>query len=93
MPALAMRFTGGTAEPRPDGPREPRPRAAGGLELVSARLSDEFLTVPVEIVDRCVEDVRARAAHLGVEVSAAAVERLAREHLLALATSAPLLVR
>jgi hypothetical protein len=88
MPALATRFTGGTAEPRATGPREAQPRAAGPQELVSARLRDEFLTVPVETVDRCVEDVCACAAHLGVDPTTAVVERIAREHLLALVSSA-----
>lgn len=46
--------------------------------------------MPVETVDRCVDDVWACAAHLGVDVSVAVVERIAREHLIALATSAPL---
>ncbi|MFC4532039.1 hypothetical protein [Sphaerisporangium dianthi] len=46
--------------------------------------------MPVEVVDRCVEDVQACAAHLGVDVTTAVVERIAREHLLAVASSAPL---
>ncbi|WP_405145787.1 hypothetical protein OG589_02590 [Sphaerisporangium sp. NBC_01403] len=90
MPALATRFTWGTTEPRVSGPHAAQSGAAGPRELVSARLSDEFLTVPIEIVERCVEDVWACAAHLGVDVTAPVVERIAREHLLALVSSAPL---
>ncbi|MFB9252301.1 hypothetical protein ACFFWE_29050 [Sphaerisporangium melleum] len=86
MPALATRFTEETA-----GPHDARTPSHGGADLVSARLQDEFLDVPVEVVDRCVEDVQACAAHLGVDVTTAVVERIAREHLLARATSAPLL--
>ncbi|MFC4589382.1 hypothetical protein [Sphaerisporangium corydalis] len=90
MPAVATRFTGGTADPRTSGSCGAPSRAAHAQEPVSARLSDEFLTVPVATVDRCVEDVRACAAHLGVDVSTAVVERIAREHLLARVNSAPL---
>jgi hypothetical protein len=89
MPALATRFTGGTPQPRVTAPLA-QSRAAGPRELVSARLSDEFLTVPVETVDRCVEDVWVCAAHLGVDVTMTVVERIAREHLIALVSSAPL---
>ncbi|MCW2878394.1 MAG: hypothetical protein JWQ95_2494 [Sphaerisporangium sp.] len=46
--------------------------------------------MPVNSVDRCVEDVWACVAHLGVDVTTDVVERIAREHLLALACSAPL---
>ncbi|GAA3808603.1 hypothetical protein GCM10022226_30910 [Sphaerisporangium flaviroseum] len=89
MPALATRFTGGTAERGVTAPLA-HTRAAGPRELVSARLSDEFLTLPIETVDRCVEDVWACAAHLGVDVTMTVVERIAREHLIALVNSAPL---
>ncbi|MEU8269034.1 hypothetical protein AB0B89_17935 [Sphaerisporangium sp. NPDC049002] len=88
MPALATRFTWGTAEPRVSEPREAQSRAAGPRDLVTARLSDEFLIVPIEIVERCVDDVWACAAHLGVDITAPVVERIAREHLLALSSSA-----
>ncbi|RCG25091.1 hypothetical protein DQ384_32380 [Sphaerisporangium album] len=67
-----------------------RSRAAGPPGHVSERLSHEFVTVPAETVDRCVEDVWACAAHLGVDVTTAVVERIARERLLAVAGSAPL---
>lgn len=81
MPALALRPSGGTTDPRTAAPPAP----------VVARLSGEFAGVPVELVGRCVRDVSACAVHLGVEPTAAVVERLARERLLALAWSAPLL--
>ncbi|GII00496.1 hypothetical protein [Planobispora takensis] len=74
MPALATRFTNG-----PTGLREP----------VSARLAAEFLTVPLDTVDRCVADVFACTEHLGVEATAEVIERVAREHLLAIVNSAP----
>ncbi|GAA3127622.1 hypothetical protein [Streptosporangium carneum] len=56
---------------------------------VSAHLAAEFLTVPLSTVDRCVADVCACAGHLGVEATPEVVERVAREHLLALVNSAP----
>ncbi|GII79861.1 hypothetical protein Sru01_48430 [Sphaerisporangium rufum] len=90
MPALAMRFTGGSAESRPTGQHPPGQRATGPGDLVGERLSGEFATVPAETVRRCVADVRACAVHLGVEPTAATVERIAREHLRALASSVPL---
>jgi hypothetical protein len=75
MPALATRITGGiTATFR-------RP--------VISRLAAEFLTVPIATVDRCVADVWACTAHLGLDPTPDIVERVAREHLLALVNSAP----
>ncbi|MBG0830597.1 hypothetical protein HS041_22805 [Planomonospora sp. ID67723] len=73
MPALAIRSTTTTTL------REP----------VCARLAAEFLTVPLETVDRCVADVRACTEHLGVEATPEVIERVAREHLLAIVNSAP----
>ncbi|MEU7002948.1 hypothetical protein [Nonomuraea sp. NPDC046570] len=58
-------------------------------EPVSLRLASEFLTVPVDTIDRCVGDVLACAEHLGIEATPDIVERIAREHLLALVNSAP----
>ncbi|MEU6744148.1 hypothetical protein [Streptosporangium sandarakinum] len=66
--------------------------AVGATKLhdpVSARLADEFLTVPHGTVSRCVADVRACAEHLGIDATPEVVERVAREHLLALVNSAP----
>ncbi|MFC6079948.1 hypothetical protein [Sphaerisporangium aureirubrum] len=83
MPALALRLAGGTTDARPAAAEPPEP--------VVARLSGEFLGVPVETIGRCVRDVSACAAHLGVDATTAVVERIARERLLALAWSAPLL--
>ncbi|GAA3440963.1 hypothetical protein [Planomonospora venezuelensis] len=74
MPALATRSTTGTTTlPEP----------------VSTRLAAEFLTVPLDTVDRCVADVRACTEHLGVEATPEVIERVAREHLLAIVNSAP----
>ncbi|MER6510400.1 MULTISPECIES: hypothetical protein [unclassified Nonomuraea] len=58
-------------------------------EPVSLRLAEEFLTVPVDTIDRCVADVCACAEHLGVPATPEVVERIAREHLLAIVNSAP----
>lgn len=58
-------------------------------EPVSLRLAEEFLTVPVDTIDRCVADVCACADHLGIDLTADIVERIAREHLLAIVNSAP----
>ncbi|MEV0583755.1 hypothetical protein [Nonomuraea sp. NPDC050310] len=58
-------------------------------EPVSLRLAEEFLTVPVDTIDRCVADVCACADHLGIEATADVIERIAREHLLAIVNSAP----
>lgn len=58
-------------------------------EPVSLRLAEEFLTVPVDTIDRCVADVCACATHLGIDATPDVVERIAREHLLAIVNSAP----
>ncbi|MEV8632245.1 hypothetical protein AB0395_11380 [Streptosporangium sp. NPDC051023] len=58
-------------------------------DQVSADLAAEFRTVPPSTVDRCVADAWACAEHLGVEATPEVVERVAREHLLALVNSAP----
>jgi hypothetical protein len=74
MPALATRFTARTTTLH---------------EPVSTRLAAEFLTVPLDTIDRCVADVRACTEHLGVEATPDVIERVAREHLLAIVNSAP----
>ncbi|GES02294.1 hypothetical protein Acor_43600 [Acrocarpospora corrugata] len=56
---------------------------------VSAVLAAEFAAVPGPTVERCVADVWACAEHLGVAVTPAIIERIAREHLLAMINSAP----
>jgi len=58
-------------------------------EPVSLRLAEEFLTVPVDTIDRCVADVCACTNHLGITATAEIVERIARERLLAIVNSAP----
>jgi hypothetical protein len=64
----------------------PDPRVT---QPVSAVLAAEFPAVPRLTVERCVADVWACAEHLGVEVTPAIIERIAREHLLAMINSAP----
>ncbi|MFI0418200.1 hypothetical protein [Spongiactinospora sp. 9N601] len=56
---------------------------------VIERLTAEFGGVPVESVARRVADVRTCARHLGIPATPEIVERVAREHLLALVNSAP----
>jgi hypothetical protein len=84
MPALSLRFTGGTAGRVRVHVRDTEPR-----EPVSAHLAAEFLTVSVDTVERCVSDVWACAEHLGINATPAIVERVAREHLLAMVNSTP----
>lgn len=80
MPGLAMGVTIGTiAATSKAGPADP----------VSRRLAAEFPKVPMESVERCVADARARSRHLGIAPTPETVERVAREHLLALVNSAP----
>ncbi|MEU7884514.1 hypothetical protein AB0B54_03350 [Microbispora bryophytorum] len=80
MPVLAARISGGpSSEP---GLREP-------VELVTHRLAAEFLTVPPSTVARCVADAWACGQHLGLDVTAEIVERVARERLLGMVNSAP----
>ncbi|GAA4190887.1 hypothetical protein GCM10022252_29860 [Streptosporangium oxazolinicum] len=88
MPVLATRLAGlsVTTFAAPSAPSAP---LAALHEPVTSHLAEEFLTVPLDTVDRCVAEVRARAEHLGIEPTAEIVERVAREHLLALVNSAP----
>jgi hypothetical protein len=58
-------------------------------DRVSARLAAEFLKLPIGTVARCVADVQACAEHLGIVPTQNVVERVAREHLLAIVNSAP----
>ncbi|WP_326824414.1 hypothetical protein OHA77_32300 [Streptosporangium sp. NBC_01639] len=74
MPALVISFADGTATFH---------------DSVNSALTAEFVTVPLDTVARCVADVRACAEHLGVDATPEIVERVAREHLLALVNSAP----
>ncbi|WP_055481401.1 hypothetical protein [Sphaerimonospora mesophila] len=79
MPALAVRI---------GGDRRPEPRR-DLVDLVIARLSAEFATVPATVLSRLVADVRACAEHLGLDVTPELVERVARERLLGLVNSTP----
>ncbi|WP_442811634.1 MULTISPECIES: hypothetical protein [unclassified Streptosporangium] len=74
MPVLATRFTGPSTTHH---------------EPMTSHLAAEFLTVPVDTVGKCVAEVCACAEHLGIETTPEIVERVAREHLLALVNSAP----
>ncbi|REE95491.1 hypothetical protein [Thermomonospora umbrina] len=60
-----------------------------GRELLSRRLETEFAVLSAESVRRCVADVLACMAHLGVEPAPAVVERMAREHLVGMVKSEP----
>ncbi|MFC5750258.1 hypothetical protein [Actinomadura rugatobispora] len=57
--------------------------------LLSGRLAAEFATVTPDTVERCVADVQACVAHLGLEPTPALVERMAREHLVGMVKSEP----
>jgi|GEM_PF-5501835 len=81
MPVLATRLAG---------PSVTLAASSAALhEPVISHLAAEFPTISLDTVDRCVAEVRACAEHLGVEPTAEIVERVAREHLLALVNSAP----
>ncbi len=80
MPALATRLTTGAA---------PGSAESVSAHRICARLSIEFLGVPVGTIDRCVADAWMCAAHLGVDPTPPVVERIARERLLALVNSTP----
>ena len=56
---------------------------------LTRRLCDEFATFPLDAVHRCVADVQARMAHLGLDATPARVERMAREHLTGILKSEP----
>lgn len=58
-------------------------------DKLAQRLCDEFASFPLEKVDRCVADVQACMAHLGLEATPARVERMAREHLTGILKSEP----
>jgi hypothetical protein len=56
---------------------------------MTRRLSDEFVLLPAEAVERCVTDTRACVEHLGFDATPAIVERIAREHLMGMVKSRP----
>ncbi|MFI0485107.1 hypothetical protein [Actinomadura sp. 9N215] len=58
-------------------------------DALARRLCDEFASFHSDTVLRCVADVQARMAHLGLEVTPARVERMAREHLTGILKSEP----
>lgn len=58
-------------------------------DALERRLCDEFATFPSDTVHRCVADVQACMAHLGLEATPATVERMAREHLTGMVKSRP----
>jgi len=58
-------------------------------ELLARRLADEFATFDAATVARCVADVQACLAHLGVDATPEMVERMAREHLVGMVKSLP----
>ncbi|MEO3827820.1 hypothetical protein [Actinomadura sp. B10D3] len=58
-------------------------------DALARRLCDEFTTFPSEAVHRCVADVQACMAHLGLDATPARVERMAREHLTGVLKSEP----
>ncbi|MEO5874955.1 MAG: hypothetical protein ABIS86_09900 [Streptosporangiaceae bacterium] len=60
-----------------------------GTPAVAGRLLHEFAALAPDQIDRCVTDVRACVAHLGVEPTPALVERIAREHLTGMVKSEP----
>lgn len=58
-------------------------------DLLTRRLEAEFGILAPDDVRQCVDDVHARMAHLGVDTRPAAVERIAREHLIGMVKSQP----
>jgi hypothetical protein len=58
-------------------------------DLLARRLEAEFGSVCADTVRRCIADVQACMAHLGIETTPALVERMAREHLIGVIKSEP----
>ncbi|GAA2255916.1 hypothetical protein AB0C84_27265 [Actinomadura sp. NPDC048955] len=56
---------------------------------LARRLCDEFASFPSDAVHRCVADVQACMAHLGLDATPARVERMAREQLTGILKSQP----
>jgi hypothetical protein len=53
------------------------------------RLCRDFAELSPETVERCLEDIRLRGRHLGVDLSPQTFELVAREHLLSMVKSEP----
>ncbi|HXA60787.1 MAG TPA: hypothetical protein VNW94_16625 [Streptosporangiaceae bacterium] len=64
-------------------------RAERAEEAIDRRLADEFSGISPATVERCVHDVRACVAHLGIDATPGLVERIAREHLVGMIKSEP----
>ncbi|MGC4958639.1 hypothetical protein ACLQ2P_36035 [Actinomadura citrea] len=58
-------------------------------DTLARRLCDEFGSFPSDAVHRCVADVQACMAHLGLEATPDRVERMAREQLTGILKSRP----
>ncbi|MCP2335613.1 hypothetical protein [Actinomadura rupiterrae] len=58
-------------------------------DLLTRRLSTEFVIFSAEDVARCVADVQARMTHLGLSPTLDLVERMAREQLTSRVKSDP----
>ncbi|TMR03035.1 hypothetical protein ETD83_11490 [Actinomadura soli] len=58
-------------------------------DALTRRLCEEFATFHADMVRRCVADVQACMAHLGLEATPTSVERMAREHLTGILKSEP----
>jgi hypothetical protein len=65
------------------------PEVASRSQGMTRRLSDEFVILPTDAVERCVADVCACVEHLGVDATPVLVERIAREHLVGMVKSRP----
>lgn len=62
------------------------------LEVLSPmvrRLRLEFAALSPETIERCIDDVRLRGRHLGVDLTPRLVELVTREHLLSMVKSEP----
>jgi hypothetical protein len=70
-------------------PRQVPQAGMATVEVVSQRLSAEFRALTPEVVEQRVTRTWICAEHLGLAVTAAVVEALAREHLLGLVNSVP----
>lgn len=62
---------------------------ARAQDLLTRRLESEFGRLSATDVRRCVDEVRARMVHLGVDATPELVERMAREQLTGLVKSEP----